>query len=194
MNVIFSAVFLLSALALFVLSPESFLSALLNGAESSFKTAFTLLCVYAVWMGLSAVAEDAGLDRKLSRLALPLCRKLFRTRNERAADSIAMNLTCNLIGIGGAATPYAVKAIGRLEEDGNDFAQKLLFIVNATSIQLFPTTVVALRAAAGSASAADIALPSLLASAVSTALAVAAFCCYDRVKRRKGRRARRGRK
>lgn len=70
------------------------------------------------------------------------------------------------------ATPYAVKAINALEKDKNDFAQKLLFVINATSVQILPTTVIALRASEGSASAADIFLPSLICTTVSTVCAV----------------------
>lgn len=175
MNVVFCVIFTLSTAAILFASPESFLSCLLTGAENSVKTALTLFCVYAVWMGLSAVAEESGLNRKISKLFVPLCGKLFRTKNQKATQDIAMNLTCNLIGIGGAATPFAVKAIEKLEEDGNDFAQKLLFIINATSIQILPTTVIALRAAAGSGAPNDIILPSLIASGISTAFAVALY-------------------
>ncbi len=97
-----------------------------------------------------------------------------------------MNLSCNLIGIGGAATPYAVKAIGELEKEGNSFAQKLLFIINATSIQIVPTTVITLRAAAGSISPSDIFLPSLICTIVSTATAVTLYLLYDKLTKKRG--------
>lgn len=99
-----------------------------------------------------------------------------------------MNLSCNLLGIGGAATPYAVKAIGELEKTGNDFAQKLLFVINATSIQIIPSTVIALRAGAGSANPADIFLPSLICTALSTLLAAGLFIAIERFKGKKRRK------
>lgn len=175
MNAIFTAVTVLSAILILITAPDKLLTALLTGAENSAKTALTLFCIYAVWMGLSRLAEKSGLSKGASRALKPLSRKLFKTENEAACENIAMNLSCNLLGIGGAATPYAVKAIGELEKDENDFAQKLLFIINATSVQLIPTTVITLRASAGSASPADIFLPSLICTAVSTALAVTLF-------------------
>ncbi len=171
MNAIFTVIIISSAIALCFIQPNSFLSAMIDGARGACATALTLFCIYAVWMGLSQVAEDAGLNKKLSRLLEKPCAKLFKTENEEATQNLAMNISCNLLGIGGAATPFAVKAVEALEKDGNSFAQNLLFIINATSIQIIPTTVIALRAAAGSANAGDIILPSLIASAISTVTA-----------------------
>ena len=89
------------------------------------------------------------------------------------------NLLSSLLG--GAATPYAVKAVGELEKQKNSFAQKLLFVINATSIQILPTTVIALRASAGSAAASDIFLPSLICTFVSTAAAVLLFLIGNKI-------------
>lgn len=175
MNAIFTVVLLASIITIAVAAPESLLTALLNGAGNSVKTALTLFCIYAVWMGLSRLAEKSGLSGGAAKAIRPLAGRLFRTKNEEACENIAMNMACNLLGIGGAATPYAVKAIGALEQEGNDFAQKLLFVINATSIQIVPTTVIALRASAGSLSSADIFLPSLLCTTVSTLSAVLIF-------------------
>ena len=129
-------------------------------------------CIYAVWMGLSRLAEKSGFSRGAARALKPLTKKIFKTENDIALENLAMNLSCNLLGIGGAATPYAVKAIGELEKDKNDFAQKLLFVINATSVQLIPSTVIALRTGAGSAAAFDIFLPSLICTLVSTGVGV----------------------
>ena len=175
MNAIFTVVFIISLLLITIVNPSKALPSLLGGAEKALYLSATLFCIYAVWMGLSRLAEKSGLSRAAARGLKPLSKKLFKTKNEIALEAIAMNLSCNLLGIGGAATPYAVKAAGELEKDGNDFAQKLLFIINATSIQIIPTTVIALRADAGSLSAADIFLPSLLCTAFSTLFAVTVY-------------------
>lgn len=182
MNVIFCIIFISSAVVISIFNPELFLPALLDGAKGATQTAFTLLAIYVVWMGLSAVAEDAGINRRAARLLQPFCRKFFKTESEEAVKDISMNMTCNLLGIGGAATPFAVSAIGELEKENNTFAQNLLFIINATSIQLIPTTVIALRTAAGSLSPNDIILPSLLATIVSTGVAVSLYFAITKIK------------
>lgn len=163
-------------------APADFLPATLDGGLNAAKCCLTLFCIYAVWLGLSAVAEDARLTQKFARLLSKPCKKLFKTENAEACESIAMNLSCNLLGIGGAATPYGVKAVNALEKEGNGFAQNLLFIINATSIQLIPATVIALRASAGSVAAHDITLPSLIATAVSTLVGAAAYILLSKIK------------
>lgn len=181
MNVIFTAVFLSSLIAITICSPQDFLPALLGGGKSALELSFTMFTVYAVWMGLSKLSERSGLSENLSKFLAPAAKKVFKTQNKPALNYLAMNLSCNLLGLGGAATPYAVKAVGELEKDGNTFAQKLLFVINATSVQILPTTVIALRAGAGSADAADIFLPSLVCTAVSTLTAVALFIAGSRI-------------
>ena len=175
MNAVFTLIFIVSAITIAVNNPEAFISSVLGGAEKSLSVAVTMFCIYAVWMGLSAVAEKCGLSAGAAKVLKPLTKRLFKTENGGASEFIAMNLGCNLLGIGGAATPYAVKAIGELEKDDNQFAQKLLFIINATSVQIVPTTVIALRSAAGSAQAADIFIPSLICTGFSTLLAAGIY-------------------
>lgn len=171
MNAIFTAVFISSMIALLICAPDSFLPALMDGGRNSVNMALTLFTIYAVWMGLSKLCERSGISRGIAKALRPATRKIFKTDGYIATENLAMNISCNLLGLGGAATPYAVKAIGELEKEGNSYAQKLLFVINATSIQILPTTVIALRAGAGSISASDIFLPSLICTAVSTLLA-----------------------
>ena len=181
MNVIFTVVFISSIIEILIASPSSFLPALMDGGKNSVNMALTLFTIYAVWMGLSKLCERSGISRGVARAMRPVARKIFKTDNEKATENLAMNISCNLLGLGGAATPYAVKAIGELEKDGNSFAQKLLFVINATSIQVLPTTVIALRAGAGSVAAADIFLPSLVCTAVSTLLACFLFVAGNKI-------------
>lgn len=181
MNVIFTAVFISSAAAIAVLAPDRLLGCLLGGARDSAETALTLFCIYAVWTGLSALAEKSGLSKSAAKLIKPVTRRIFRTDSDAANECLAMNISCNLLGLGGAATPFAVKAIGELQKEKNAFAQKLLFVINATSIQILPTTVIALRAGADSAAPSDIFLPSLICTAVSTAVAVILFLAGNKL-------------
>lgn len=188
MNAIFTVIIILSLIVLTVISPESLLSSMLGGVENAAKMALTLFCIYAVWMGLSRLAEASGLSKGAARAVKPLAKRLFKTDNPAALENVAMNLSCNLLGVGGAATPFAVKAIENFEKDGNTYAQKLLFIINATSIQILPTTVIALRTSAGSAAAADIFLPSLICTVLSTLLGAGTYVIMCKIKSRRGRK------
>lgn len=88
-----------------------------------------------------------------------------------------MNLSSNMLGIGNAATPMGLEAMRlmRGEEEKNSLIGRdmnMFLIVNATSIQLFPTTLLTLRIAAKSQDAASILLPTLVCTLASTVTAV----------------------
>ncbi|MGN0804471.1 MAG: nucleoside recognition domain-containing protein [Candidatus Coproplasma sp.] len=190
MNVIFTSVMLISALLLCFISPSDFLPTVLDGGLDAVKCALTLFCIYVFWMGLSSVAEEARLTQGVAKLLSPLCRKLFKTEDKEIIKNTSMNISCNLLGIGGAATPYGVKAVEGFEREGNGYSQDLLFIINATSIQIVPATVIALRASLGSSSAYDITLPSLIASCISTFTGVALYFLITKIKTRVGKKRR----
>lgn len=165
MNVLFLAVFIVCTALICVRDPSAFLPALLAGAERAVSLCITLAAVYAVWLGILQIAEDAGALRGLARGMKPLTKKLFRTENEGALEKIAVNLSANLLGMGGAATPAGISAMHLLgAEENARYSRAMLFAVNCAGLQLFPTTVVSLRAAAGASSAYDVVLPILLSS------------------------------
>ena len=98
-----------------------------------------------------------------------------------------------MLGMGGATTPAAINAMASMcREEGKATDNMLmLLVINATSIQIVPATVIALRAAAGSANAASVFLPTLIATSCATAagMILARFCAAARSaaeKRKKG--------
>lgn len=172
MNAIFSMLFILSALFLLLNNPELFLPTALEAAGDAATLCLALLSSYAVWMGLMQVWEESGVTKKISRLLRPICRRLFQTNDEATLQAISGNLSCNLLGIGGAATPYGIEAVRLLDKSPNaEYASCMFFVLNATSLQILPTSVVGLRAALGSGSPADIILPTILCTAASTLFA-----------------------
>ncbi len=173
MNILFVIVFLACAALLFVSSPENFLAALLDGAGKSATLCCSLIATYAVWLGLMRVWEDCGIARKTSRLLKPALKRLFHTDDNAAIDAISMNISVNLLGISGAATPYGITAAKLLDKTPQaEYASAMFFVLNATSLQILPTSLIAVRVALRSASPNDIVLPILLTSALSTLLGV----------------------
>ncbi len=180
MNVIFAVLFSGAALIFLFRDPEGFLPAMLAGGEKAAVLSLSLLASYCVWLGFFEVLKATGLADKLAARLYPAARRLFRT-NDRAALSLAcQNIAANLLGLPGAPTPLGIAATKKFLETGQDFAAEMLFVLNATSLQLLPATAIALRAAAGSASPADIVLPTLLASLVSTVLGAALLFLFRR--------------
>ena len=174
MNIVFSLVFILSAVILLFINPNAFLSTLLQGASKSASLCVSLLATYAVWLGLMRVWEDSGVSRRLSKLLTPVCSKLFATNDQAALNAACMNLSVNLLGISGAATPYGVRAATLLNDSPQaDYSLCMLFVLNATSLQLIPTSMIGVRTALGSNAPADLVLPTVIASVLTTLLGVA---------------------
>lgn len=173
MNALFATVFILSTAILLILSPDTFLSTLLLGASKSASLCVSLLATYSVWLGLMRVWEDSGVSRKISQKLKPLARKLFKTDDEETLNAVCMNLSVNLLGISGAATPYGIRSARLLDKSNEaEYTSSMLFVLNATSIQLIPTSIIGVRVALGSVSPADILIPTLITTAFSTLVGV----------------------
>ncbi len=170
MNGVFAVVFAVAGGMFLFFDPEGFLPALLKGGEKAATLSLSLLASYCVWLGFFKVLERSGLALFLSRKFSAPAKKLFRTEDEDVLPIVCGNLSANLLGLPGAPTPLGVEATRRFLAAKNDYAADMLFVLNATSLQLLPTTAIALRAAAGSLSPADIFLPTLLSTLVSTLL------------------------
>lgn len=141
---------------------------ILTASEGAVKLTLTLLGSMAFWGGVMRIAEKSGFTKKLAVLFRPILRKLFAgiAVDGKAFNSIVMNITANIIGMGNAATPLGIKAIKELakEEGATDYATRNIIafvVINTASIQLIPTTVATLRAAHGSSVPMEI-LPSVI--------------------------------
>ena len=185
MNILFALLFSICGVALLFHSPDLFFATLLDGASKAATTCLALLSSYAVWMGLIRVWEDCGIAEKVAKLVKPAAKKLLKTDDEEALTAVSMNLSVNLLGISGAATPYGIQAANLLDKTDNaEYASAMFFVLNATSLQLLPASMVAVRTSFGSAAPADIILPTLLTTLFSTLLGVVLTALFLRPKRK----------
>lgn len=167
---------------------------ILDSAKEAVTLCISMAGITGFWCGLMKIAEHSGLIEKITEKIRPLLRFLFPglPGNHPAGKAISLNMIANFLGLGWAATPAGLKAmeeLGRLEDDrragkapgpvreqgtaGNEMCTFL--IVNISSLQLIPVSVIAYRSQYGSVNPAGIIGPAILATAVSTAAAVL-FC------------------
>ena len=173
MNVLFSLLFFVCTFLLLCTSPDTFLSSLLDGASRGASISVALIANYTVWLGLMRVWEDSGVTKGGSKLLRPLVKRLFLTEDEEALRAVSMNLSVNLLGISGAATPYGIRCAKLLDKTPHaEYASAMLFVLNATSLQLIPTSIVSVRVGMQSANPYDIILPTLFATLLSTLFGV----------------------
>lgn len=190
MNKIWLLMMLASLIVLLYVDPGATLSTMIDASTSALTLCIELCAVYAVWLGLLEIVDATGLGQKLAKLLRPLIKKLFRVDNEEIEKMIALNMSANILGLGNAATPMGIKAMKSLDDGSGvaTFSMIMLVVVNATSIQLLPSTVIGLRANAGSENPADIILPTILATVVTVSVGIILVLIFDKIKRHIARR------
>ena len=161
-------------------------AAAVEGAQSAVELCISMAGMLCLWTGVMEVMRRPGLAEKLSRLLRPVLRLLFPqvARDRAVMDSISANISANLLGLGNAATPLGIEAVrkmGRKTPGTASDAMCMLVVCNTASIQLIPTTVASVRAAAGSGAPFDI-LPAVwLASVLSVGVGILACKILARI-------------
>lgn len=152
--------------------------AALDGAARAVTLSISLCGMLCLFGGVMRLFSAAGLLSRLSRLLRPLLSRLFPTAAKgEGMDEISANLTANLLGMGNAATPFALAAMEKMQKanphpDTATDDMVTLAVLNTASFSLLPTTLISLRRMGGSASAASILLPVWLVSLLSAVVAV----------------------
>ena len=138
-------------------------AAAVEGTQAAVELCLSIAGMLCLWTGVMEVMRRSGLAEKLSRLLRPMLRLLFPqvARDRETMDSIAANVSANLLGLGNAATPLGLEAARRMSRCSPGVASDALCML-------------VVRAGAGSAAPFDI-LPAVwLASGLSVGVGVLA--------------------
>ncbi len=151
-------------------------------SDSIFKNAahaveFTigLAGAIAFWSGMLKIAEVSGITRTIARLFQPLLIRLFPVLkgHRNIIGLISMTVTANLLGLGNVATPLGLKTMEELQklnprpERASDTICTVLSVILG-GLCILPTTLIAVRAKAGSANPGAILVPVILVSLTGT--------------------------
>ena len=173
MNIVFTLLLLCSLICMLMLNPSEIFPSMIDGVSGAINLVIKLTAIYSIWLSLLKILERTCLDKRLSRLLHPVIKRLFKGESPEAYKWISINLASNMLGMGGASTPAGIKAMEKMQKGDKATANmELLVVINATSIQLIPATVIALRASWNSASPSSIILPTLISSTIATVCGV----------------------
>lgn len=154
---------------------EQVVKEILKAAQEAVEAALFMAGGFAFFCGMMAILRRAGVSAWLGKKMGPVLRLLMgRQMPEDAMDAVTMNLAANMLGLGNAATPLGLRAARRMA-DGSGAACNalcLFLVINSSSVQLLPSTVIALRAAEGSQAPGAVAWPAFLATLISTAAGI----------------------
>lgn len=169
--------------------PEVVSNVILYDIQKSVDLVLGLISVMAFWTGLMRIAEKSGLLNKLSNALKPLIHLLFKDiqHSKEAVNAVVMTLLANMFGIGNSATALGIKAMKEMQviNQNKKIASNsmcMLLIINMSSIQLIPLSVIKLRADAGAVNPTDIILPTIVATSFSTIVAIIFAKYYERKK------------
>lgn len=161
-------------------------AAVLEGAEQAVSFAMSIAGGICLWSGVMELMERCSISAALSRGLRPILRRLFpkAAGEPEILSALAENVSANLLGLGNAATPAGVRAaqgMARLSGGGASNELCLLVVLNTASIQLLPSTIASVRAAARAASAFDIMPAVWLSSAISVTVGLMAAALFRRL-------------
>ena len=150
---------------------EQINSSIFDSAASAVELSISLLGMICLWNGIMQIASKTSLIKKLTNFVRPLMKFLFPElkENDEAFEQISMNMVANILGLGNAATPIGLKAMKKLQEQNKDKSilsnsMIMLIVLNTASLQIIPTTVIAIRTSLKSANPTQIIIPVWIAT------------------------------
>ena len=160
-------------------------AAIAEGAGAGVTLGIGLAGSLALWSGVGALLEAGGVTAGLSRMLMPVLGRIFPGAREdpELGEAVCGNVCANFLGLGNAATPLGIRAVGRMVRRPGEATDEMcrLIVLNTASIQLIPATVAAVRGSLGSARPFDI-LPAVwITSLCSAGLGVAAAYMLGKV-------------
>ena len=179
LNYIWSGMIVISlVVSFFNGTTGSVCTALCDGATEGVSLAISIAGIMAFWTGIMKIAENSGLVNVIATLFKPLIGFLIpeAKKDKEVCGAVAMNMTANFFGMGNAATPLGINAMKSLARYSHGkFASNsmcMLAVINSASIQLIPSTLIAIRGATGSRAPAEIMVPIWIVSVATFAFGV----------------------
>lgn len=161
-----------------------------DSAKFGFELALGLSGIMALWLGIMSIATESGLVSILGRILKPLLKRLFPDIpvEHPAMGAMTLNIAANMLGLANASTPFGLQAMKELQALNKQAAiatnsMCTFLAINTSSIQLIPATAIAFLAANGSTNPSSIILTSLIATSVSTVVALTAALYCAKAKR-----------
>ena len=157
--------------AIFSGNLQSLNTSIFDSVESAVNLSITMLGTICLWSGIINIANHTKIIQIINKLLKPVIKFLFPEikYNQKAQNEISMNMIANILGLGNAATPLGLKAMETLQKENknkNELSNSMimLIVLNTASIQLIPTTIIAIRSSLNSKNPTAIIFPVWIAT------------------------------
>lgn len=162
-------------------------SIILKEAQEGVTFAINLIGIMSFWLGIMNIAQRSGLIKSICNIFRPIMRIIFPgvPKNHPAENWILMNFIANMFGIGNGATAFGLKAMKELDSLNHHKkkatnAMAMFLIINMSSLQLVPLTIIKIRQDYGSSNPTSIVGPTILATGLSTLIAIVIGKIFER--------------
>jgi len=164
------------------------MNAVFASSKTGFEISIGLTGVLSLWLGFMKIGEKGGVVNALARFGAPVFSRLFPDipKGHPATGSIFMNIAANMLNLDNAATPVGLKAMQELQElnEKKDTATNpmiMFLVLNASGLTIIPITIMVYRAQMGAANPADIFIPLLIATTISTLAGLIFVCIKQKI-------------
>lgn len=154
-------------------------SSIFESVDTAIKLTINLLGTMCLWCGIIQIANKTSIIDKLTKILKPLIRIIFPEvkRGSKVEKEISMNMIANILGLGNAATPLGLKAMKSMQDenpkkDTLSNSMAMFIILNTASIQIIPTTIIAIRNSLGSSNPTSIVFPVWIVSICSATVGI----------------------
>lgn len=171
---------------------EKINSTIFESTSSAVELSITLLGTICLWSGIMEIASNTSIMNKVLKVLGPILKRLFPDikQNSKEYKEISMNIVANLLGLGNAATPLGLKAMQTLQDKSDDKNvlsddMAMFIVLNTASLQIIPTTVIAIRASLNSGDPTKIIFPVWIATVSAAVAGICAVKIFAKVERKK---------
>lgn len=166
-----------------------------ESTKSAVELTLTLIGTMCLWSGIMEIAVNTSLIKKIKKILRPIMKLLFPKINSKDKEyqEICMNVISNLLGLGNAATPLGLKAMATMQEKNEDKnrlsdSMAMLIVLNTASLQIIPTTVIAIRTSLSSNNPTKIIVPVWIATITAAIAGVTVTKMFIKLEKRKKKR------
>ena len=164
------------------------MNATFSSAKNAFEISLGLTGTLTLWLGLMKIGESGGIVQSLAKICAPIFKRLFPDIpvNHPVNGSIFMNITANLLGLDNAATPLGLKAMKELQDLNTEKTTAsnpmiMFLVLNASGLTLIPISIMVYRAQMGASNPADVFIPIMIATLISTLIGVITVCIRQKI-------------
>ena len=180
------------AYAIFSGNVDKLNESIFSSTSESVNLCISLLGTICLWNGIMQIANKTSIIDRLTNLLKPAMNFLFPElkQEKEIQKEISLNVIANILGLGNAATPLGLKAMKSMQKknpkkDTLTNSMITFIVLNTASLQIIPTTVIAIRSSMNSKNPTSIVFPVWIATICAAIAGITATKLFIKLTERK---------